>query len=107
VVNKRSIAGRVHERKHEAMSNFTGMDIPAVRQLATTMNQKADEIDALRQQLTNQLGNTQWVGADRNQFSNDWSGMYTNSLNQVAQGLRDAATRASNNAAEQEAASAS
>jgi uncharacterized protein YukE len=87
------------------MSNFTGMDINAVRQLAAAMRQKADEIDSLRQQLTNQLNNTQWVGNDRNQFTSDWNGMYTSSLNQVAQGLRDAATRADQNAGEQETAS--
>lgn len=87
------------------MSNFTGMDIAGVRQLATSLNAKADEIDALRQQLTSQLGATQWVGNDRNQFTNDWNGQYTSALNQVAQGLRDAATRANLNANEQEATS--
>ncbi len=89
------------------MTAFTGMDIPAVRQLAAQLNQKADEIDRLRQQLTSQLNSTQWVRNDRNQFANDWNGQYSTALNQVAQGLRDASTRANRNADEQETTSAS
>ncbi|MFT3852171.1 MAG: WXG100 family type VII secretion target [Ilumatobacteraceae bacterium] len=89
------------------MSNFTGMDIAGVRQLSQLLNSKADEIDQIRSQLTSSLNGTQWVGNDRNQFTNDWQGQYTNALNTVVQGLRDASQRASRNADEQETASAS
>lgn len=87
------------------MSNFTGMDIPAVRNLAVQLQQKAGEIDSLRQQLTGQLDGTPWVGPDRERFHSDWSGQYCTALNQVAEGLRDASQRANRNADEQEAAS--
>ena len=50
------------------MSAFTGMDVSGVRQLAQQMNSSAQQIRQLMQQLTNQLQNTQWVGADRERF---------------------------------------
>lgn len=87
------------------MSNFTGMDIQAVRNLAQQLQQKAGEIDSLRQQLTGQLDSTPWVGADRERFHSDWTGQYSTALNQVAEGLRDASARATQNANEQEQAS--
>ena len=84
------------------MSNFTGMDIPGVRTLATSMKTKADEIEAIMSQLTSQLGSTQWVGNDRQQFEGDWSSQHCTALKNVAQALRDAATRADSNATQQE-----
>ena len=47
------------------MAGFTGLDITQVRGLANFIRQKADEIEQLQGQITQQLGNTQWVGADR------------------------------------------
>jgi uncharacterized protein YukE len=88
------------------MANFTGMDIPAVRQLSSQMTQSAGQIRQLMSQLTNQLGSTQWVGPDRTRFESDWSGTYVQQLNQVATALEDAANRATQNANEQESASA-
>lgn len=87
------------------MSNFTGMDIAAVRQLSTQLNAKAGEIRNLTQQLTGQLQSTAWVGPDRERFYGDWTGQYVSALNQVVQGLEDAAQRASQNALQQEQAS--
>jgi len=88
------------------MSNFTGMDIQAVRTLAAQLTAKAGEIDTLRQQLTGQLENTPWVGPDREQFYGDWTGQYSTALTQVAEGLRNASQRATSNANQQEQASA-
>ncbi len=84
------------------MSGFTGMDIAAVRQLATQMRAKADEIEALMAQLTNQLGGTQWVGNDRQAFEGDWNSHHCGALKNVADALRDAAQRADTNAQQQE-----
>ncbi len=84
---------------------FTGMDIVAVRQLAQQMNTKADEIRALSQQLTNQLQNTQWVGADRERFLGDWQSQYVTALSRVADGLVSASQAANQNALQQEQAS--
>jgi uncharacterized protein YukE len=89
------------------MSNFTGMDIQAVRQLATQLNAKAGEIRNLTNQLTGQLEGTAWVGPDRERFYGDWTGQYVSALNNVAQGLEDAAQRATQNANQQEQASSS
>jgi uncharacterized protein YukE len=88
------------------MANFTGMDIPAVRQLSAQMNQSAGQIRQLMSTLTNQLNGTQWVGPDRSRFEGDWSGTYVQQLTQVASALEDAANRANQNANEQESASA-
>ncbi len=89
------------------MSNFTGMDIPAVRSLASQLDVKAGEIESLRQQLTGQMESTPWVGPDRERFYGDWTGQYSQALNQVANALREASQRATANANEQEAASGS
>ena len=84
---------------------FTGMDIGAVRTLSQQLTAKAGEIRTLMQQLTSQLNNTQWVGADRERFVGDWQSQHCTALNNVIQGMEDAATRASKNADDQEATS--
>jgi uncharacterized protein YukE len=87
------------------MAGFTGMDITQVRNLANTMRTKADEIENIMSQLTNQLKGAQWVGPDRQRFESDWDGQYCSSLRNVIQGLQDAATNADQNAQQQEQAS--
>ena len=79
-----------------------GLDVQQVRQLSTQLNQKAGDIDSILSTLTNALNGTQWEGPDANQFPNGWSGQYTSSLRQVAQALRDAASKATQNANAQE-----
>ena len=79
-----------------------GLDVQQVRQLSTQLNQKAGDIDSILSTLTNALNATQWEGPDATQFRNDWSGQHTSSLRQVAQALRDAASKAQQNAAAQE-----
>lgn len=85
--------------------NFTGMNVGEVRDLATVLNQKADEIDTLSGTVTSKLSGTNWVGTDRTNFENDWQSTGVQSLKTVAQMLRDAGQRATNNANEQEQAS--
>ena len=82
--------------------NFTGMDIQAVRTLANQMTQRAGEIRTIMGQLTSQLTNAPWVGADREHFVSDWQGTHCQQLNAVIQGLEHAAQRAMQNAQEQE-----
>ncbi len=79
-----------------------GLDVQQVRQLSTQLNQKAADIDSILSTLTNALNSTQWEGPDANQFRNEWSGQHTTSLRHVAGALRDAASRASQNATAQE-----
>lgn len=87
------------------MSNFTGMDIAAVRTLSKQLQTRADEIRTITQQLTGQLNSTPWVGPDREQFHGDWTGQYTAALNSVVNGLEQASMRALRNSNEQEQAS--
>jgi uncharacterized protein YukE len=88
------------------MNNFTGMDIPAVRNLSRQFQTRADEIRTLTQQLTGQLTSTPWIGADREQFHGEWTGQYTTALNNVVLGLENASAIALKNSNEQEQASA-
>jgi uncharacterized protein YukE len=87
------------------MANFTGMDIPAVRNLSKQLKTRADEIRSISQQLTSQLESTPWKGPDREQFHGEWNGRYRQALNTVIQGLDQASTTATRNAHEQEQAS--
>ena len=79
-----------------------GLDVQQVRQLSTQLNQRASDIDGILSTLTNALGATQWEGPDATQFRNDWSGQHSSALRQVAQALRDAASKAQQNASAQE-----
>jgi uncharacterized protein YukE len=87
--------------------SFTGMDIPAVRNLATQLNSKADEIESIANMLSSQLDSIQWIGHDADGFRGDWQGTHRTQLHTVATALREASSRASNNANQQETASTS
>lgn len=84
---------------------FTGMDIPAVRQMATQMEQASGEIEQLVARLTGTLNGTQWEGPDANAFRSEWEGQHTAALRNVGQALQTVSQRARANADEQEAAS--
>jgi uncharacterized protein YukE len=79
-----------------------GLDVQQVRQLSSQLNQKASDIDSILSTLTSTLSSTQWEGPDATQFRNDWSGQHTSALKQVAQALRDASSKAQQNANQQE-----
>lgn len=89
------------------MAYFTGMNISEVRSLATQLSTKADEIDSIANALSSQLNGVQWVGADADNFRNEWQSTHRGQLSAVAHALRDASTRATVNANQQEEASAS
>jgi uncharacterized protein YukE len=104
-VNAVDREGRSRDDKDTTMGNFTGMDIPAVRNLSKQLKSRADEIQSIQQQLTGQLDSTPWQGPDREQFHGDWNGQHRQALNAVIQGLEQASVRATRNANEQEQAS--
>lgn len=85
--------------------SMTGMDIDGVRTLARQMSAAADEINTLMHNLTTALQNTNWVGADQQHFVGEWQGQHCSALSNVSQQLTDAATKATRNADEQQAAS--
>ncbi|MGI5242977.1 hypothetical protein [Dactylosporangium sp. CA-139066] len=86
---------------------LTGMDVSAVRTLANQLSAKADEIETIAGSLSSQLDGTQWLGADADSFRGDWQNTHRTQLQNVAGALRDASTRASQNATQQEQASSS
>lgn len=88
------------------MAQFIGQNPDEVRSLASLFNAKASDLEGIVSALNSQLQSTTWVGTDRTRFETEtWSTIQTN-LNTIATTLRDTATVANNNAAEQEAASA-
>jgi WXG100 family type VII secretion target len=82
-----------------------GLDVQQVRQLSSQLNTKAGEIESALSTLTSLLSNTQWEGPDATAFRNDWSGQHTAALKQVITALRDASTKAQQNANAQETTS--
>jgi len=84
-----------------------GLDVQQVRQLASQLNGKAEEIQSILTTLTSQLNSTQWVGPDAEQFRADWSGTHTASLRNVINALNEAGRKANANATAQESTSSS
>lgn len=88
------------------MATFSGMDISEVRTLASQLSSKADEIESIANALSGQLNGVQWEGPDAQSFRNDWQSTHRTQLHNVATALRDASSRATTNANQQEQASA-
>src|SRR4051812_15614826 len=80
---------------------MTGMDVDDVRNLSNLLTQKAQEVEQVRQQLTQKLTSVNWIGQDANRFKNDWSSRHVPALQQVCTALNDAARAANVNANEQ------
>lgn len=87
------------------MSSFYGMDISAVRQLATQFDAKAGEIEQISTLLSSTLQGTQWEGPDATRFRDDWQSQHVTALRTVADALREASRAATSNAQQQEQAS--
>ena len=81
---------------------MTGMEIEAVRSLARTMDARADEIDQLVASTSGVVSGMNWRGADRERFVGEWNGTHVSRLRRLSAGLRDAAERARQKAAQQE-----
>jgi len=78
------------------------MDIQRVRQLASLLASKADEIESIANSLTHQLGSVEWRGPDADRFRSDWNSGHRTQLMNVAHSLRDTSSVATRNANEQE-----
>lgn len=88
------------------MADWIGQDPAEVRELATLFDTKAGDLEGVVSALSSKLASTTWKGPDRDRFEGDtWTSIQT-SLNQIATSLRAAGTDASNNATQQETASA-
>lgn len=89
------------------MAGFVGMDIEQVRQLAQVFSSEADKIEATISAISPQVEGAEWKGTDAEQFKGDWQSIHVPALKNVATALRDAQTRATTNADQQEQVSAS
>lgn len=85
---------------------YEGMDPDAVRAFASQLTNDADQIDTIINALSAQLSGVRWDGADATRFRGEWDGTYRPQLHSVGNALRNAASVANANAAQQEQASA-
>lgn len=83
---------------------MVGMDIGAVKALATRMRSTADEITSTVDGLKSALDGTEWKGADRDKFSAAWDGEAPK-LKKIAADLQQTAEHLDREAQQQEAAS--
>ena len=82
-----------------------GADVEQLRQLGGKLEHGASEIESQRNKLTNFLDQVDWRGPDADKFKDQWRGEHTSKLNQVAEALREAGNRATQNAEQQTQAS--
>ena len=82
-----------------------GADVEQLRTLGTKLQNGADQIEQQRTNLGRLLDSTTWEGPDAKHFRSEWQGTHTSALNQVIQALKDAGTKATKNANEQDQAS--
>ncbi|GAB3159923.1 WXG100 family type VII secretion target [Myceligenerans halotolerans] len=87
--------------------DMLGLDIEAVREMANVLRQQAEEVRSTVQEITQQLGETDWMGPDADRFEDEWVNTHASKLNEIAAALDDFAGSADANAAEQEGTSSS
>lgn len=79
-----------------------GMNVEAGRQSAATINQGAEQLEALSGQLTSSIQGFEWYGPDAERTRSTWSTEHVRVLGQVTQSLRDFAMLINAQANEQE-----
>lgn len=82
--------------------NMSGMDVDDVRAIARVLDAKADDIENTLGRVGRELADVEWVGRDRNRFVDNWEGSHAVQLRGVVAGLREAASGARADAADQE-----
>ena len=95
----------LHRRKVGTMSNVThGNNPEQMGQLAQLLTQKSEELNQTANQLTQQLGNTAWVGPDSERFRGEWE-THRAQLTQIAAQLQEVSATVQRNRQDQEATS--
>ena len=84
------------------MAGFFGADVEQLRQLATALTQRADEVLAVRARIDARIAALSWRGPDATRFVSDWNDRLSNDLLRAANGLSAAADAAIANARQQE-----
>ena len=87
------------------MAGMVGMNIEEVRALSSQLNQAAEQVRQIAQQLNGKLGSTTWVGQDQARFRGEWDSSHQPNLMRVADALVQAGKNAEQNAAQQESTS--
>ncbi|MET1089368.1 MAG: hypothetical protein ABWY04_19975 [Arthrobacter sp.] len=82
-----------------------GADVDQLRQLGNKLKSGASEIEAQRSTLTKALDSVNWLGPDADKFKGEWQSTHATLLTKVAEALREAGTKATQNAEQQTQAS--
>ncbi|VXA98205.1 hypothetical protein ARTHRO9AX_10146 [Arthrobacter sp. 9AX] len=92
---------RIHDFYKEKLMAIWGADVDQLRQLGNKLKSGASEIETQRATLTKLLHSTDWRGPDADKFKQEWDGQHTSLLNKVAEALKEAGTKATQNAEQQ------
>lgn len=87
---------------------MVGMDVEAIRGVATQLNGQADAIDGVITSIDGMIASAigVWQGTDAQQFQDWWNSQHKPALMNAREAIAGLASSANNNAAAQEAASA-
>ncbi|HIY24437.1 MAG TPA: WXG100 family type VII secretion target [Candidatus Brachybacterium merdigallinarum] len=89
------------------MNATKGMNIEEVRRLAAQLEEAAEEIAAIQEELTSGLEEVDWTGPDADRFRGQWNGDMVPALQQIMQSVADLGESANRNADQQETTSSS
>lgn len=85
--------------------NIKGMDVEAVGRMATQLTEAAQEIQRIRDELTQSLEAVDWTGPDADRFRSNWTGEMVPAMDEISTAVDELATTAQTNASEQQATS--
>lgn len=85
--------------------SMVGADIAALREFASSLRYRRQEVDATRQHLTAVVENLPWAGDDHDRFVGEWRRVHAPGIAQMVDELATAAREASDHADRQEHAS--
>lgn len=87
------------------MNATKGMAVDEVRKMAKQLADAAEEIDRIKEELTNGLEEVDWTGPDADRFRSQWQGEMVPALQSISQAVGELGTTAESNASQQDAAS--
>ncbi|GAB3159920.1 WXG100 family type VII secretion target [Myceligenerans halotolerans] len=86
-------------------ANVSGLDVEAVRALSQLLQQSADQLRQIGDQINSTMEQTQWNGQDASQYEELWDGQYYVTLQQLSEQFIEHGQTAERNASEQEGTS--
>lgn len=88
-------------------ANVSGLDVDAVRALSSLLQQSADQLRQIGDQINSQMEQTQWNGQDASTYEEQWDSNYYTMLQTLSDNFVEHGQTAERNAADQESTSAS